>query len=365
MVLLFAVSCKEETNKYSISGKLENVEGDNFYMLREFGDSIFVDTIPINNKGEFSFSGYVDTLTVMSLYFNENTKTTFLLVDKGWKVSMQGDVLYPDLLDIKGGDVNDDLTEFKDRNKDLLKSRTDILNAAEEDFSDTTEVKDYVVELKNINFELSEIAANYIKTHPNKISSVMLTNIFFKDESSIPRLEENLSLLKGRAADFVLTSELKTFASKVKMSAVGAHAPYFSLPNMKDKNVTLSEYRGKYLLLLFASTTCEVCYDEKDDAVEVYNTLKKEKKNIDFISIVKDIEQTPIPKNIADTIKWTILPVNGGWGAKPFENYYIREIPYNILISPHGTILERDIPIKALPKKLEELPNNTIDKNKK
>lgn len=363
-VALLLVSCEKKTDEYKISGKLENVEGDSFYMLREFGDSIFVDTIPINNKGEFTFTGQVDTLTIMSLYFNENTKATFLVVDKGWNVDLQGDVSYPDLLDIKGGDVNDELTEFKNKNKELLKSRADILNSAEDEISDSTVVKDYVVELKNINFELSEIAAGYVKANPNKISSVMLINIFFKDESSIPRLEESLALLRGRAADFSLTGELKDFANKVKASAVGSFAPYFSLKNMKGKNVALSEYREKYVLLMFASTTCEVCKEEKSDAIKVYNKLRKDKKNIEFISIVKDIEQVPIPKNIADSVKWTILPVNGGWAAKTFENYYIREIPYNILISPTGSILERDVPISAVSQKLELLPNNTVTKKK-
>jgi len=359
-------SCSKDTDEFEISGTLENVSGEYFYMSHESGDSLIIDTIPIKKDGKFSYRGKVDTITVMSLYFNENTKNTFILVDKKWNVKLKGDMQYPDLIEIKGGDVNDDLTDFKTKNKDLLKSRADILKEAEKRnrTNDSLPVKDYVVELKNINFELANVAENYIKANPNKIASVMLINTFFKNESSIPRLDESLGLLRGKAIDFPLTAELKQFRDKVKLSAVGSYAPHFTLKNLKDKTVQLLDFRGKYLLLSFAATTCEVCKNEKKDAVKVYNELKKQKKNIEFVTVVKDIEQIPISKNISDSVKWDIAPVDGGWGAKVFDTYYIREIPYNILISPTGYIIDRDIHILSLPAKLDEVTAET-DKNKK
>lgn len=363
LLVAIVTSCSKNPKEFEIKGELDNVEGDHFFMSHEVGDSVFIDTVAINTKGKFSFRGEIDTLTEFSLYFNKNTKSTFVLADKGWKVELKGDVLFPDLIDVKGGDVNDDLTGFKEKNKALLKSRANILNTAEKNIKneDSLIVKDYVVELKNINFELSNIAAAYVKANPDKIASVMLINTFFKDETSIPRLDENLSLLKGKAVDFPLTGELKSFRDKVKLSAVNAYAPGFSLKDIKDKTVQLSDFRGKYVLLLFAATTCDVCREEKKDAINVYNELKKQKKNIEFVWIIKDSEQEPLSKNISDSVKWNIVPVKGGWAAKPFESYYIREIPYNILISPTGVILVRDLPINAVVNKMEEL---TGDKKK-
>lgn len=352
-VLLVLFSCNRKASTFEITGKLDNVSGNYFFISHEVGDSLIVDTIPVSSKGEFSFSGVVDTLTEMSLYFNQNTKVTYLLVNKGWRVEMKGDVLYPDLINIKGGDVNDDLTAFKNKNKDLLKSRADIAASV----NDSLAVKDYVVELKNINFELSNIAANYVKDNPDKIASVMLINSFFKDESSIPRLDENLALLKGKAADFPLTANLKRFRDKVKMSAVGAVAPAFSIEDTKGKKINLSDYRGEYVSLSFVSTTCKVCMAEKKDAIDVYNELKSKKYNIEFITVVKDREDVPVD-SIANALKWPVLPVSGGWSALLFDTYYIREIPYNLLISPTGIILDRDFPILVLPKKMEEYLQN-------
>lgn len=357
LIILSLASCKNDPSAYEVSGKLSNVTGEHFYLSYEKGDSVIVDTIPISAKGEFSIQGNIDTLTVMSLYFNNNTRSTFILVDKGWKVKMQGDVLLSDLLEIKGGEVNDDISSFKNKNRELLESRAKLLNLAEEKINSNDSIipKDYVGDLKNINFELSNIAEAYIQANPEKIASVMLLNIFFRNETSVPRLDENLELLKGKAVDFSITQELKAYAKKIKASAVGSTAPVFSLRDIKDKQIRIFDFKGKYVLLSFASTTCNVCIEEKASVVQVYNQLKKENRNIEFITIVKDIEQEPISKNITDSVKWHILPVKGGWAAEPFETYNIHEMPYNILISPSNHILERDIHILALPKKMEEL----------
>lgn len=357
LLVTLMVSCGRKTDQYEVSGKLENVNGTHFYVSHEMGDSIVIDTIPINAKGEFSFKGNVDTLTVMSFYFNENTKSTFVLVDKGWTVEVKGDVKFSDIIEVQGGDVNNDLTDFKNKNKSLLKSRMDILNSAEEKINenDSSNVKDYVGDLMNVNFELANVAAAYITAHPDKVASVLLLNVFFKDETSIPRLNENLLILRGKAADFPMTHDLKAYRDKVKMSAVDSKAPYFSLKNLKGKDVRLQDFNGKYILLSFVSTTCGVCREENADQVSVYDQLKKQKQNIEFITIVKDVEQEPVPKSLSDSVKWNMLPVDGGWGAQAFEDYYIRAIPYNILISPTGYIVERDVEILSVPEKLDQL----------
>lgn len=347
-------SCQDNSTEYQVSGSVENAMGDKFYISYEKGDSVFIDTINIDN-GKFSFRGEVTKPSIISLYFNENSKSTFIFVDKGWNVKIKGNLLFPDLLEIKGGDINNDLTDFKNKNKELLISRSKLL-AEEEDRSnkDSLSFKNYVLNLKNINFELSNLAEAYIQTNSEKIASVILLDLFFRDETSVSRLEENIKLLKGAAAEYPLTQELKNYAQLVKKSAIGAKAPSFSEKELGGKEVSINDFKGKYILLSFVSTTCHSCIEEKHDAVKVYEEMKKNNKNIEFVSIVKDTEQKALTSNITDSVKWHILPVSGGWSAKTFKDYRITEIPYNILISPLGTIVERNIHILALPQKFDE-----------
>ena len=350
-------SCEKKSSDFTISGELENVKGSYFFAAYELGDSLVVDTVKIDNKGEFSLTGQVDTLTIVRMYFNQNTKIPdiYLFVDKKWDVKLKGDVNYPDLIMVKGGDVNDDLTAFKTKNHDLLMNRAKILDAVSRDSSSSKDDQKYIINLKNENFELMNIAASYVESNPDKIASVVLINTFFKDETSLPRLDEALNKLRGRAETFPLTNDLKTYREKTKRTTVGSYAPNFTIEDTDDKKTSLSQFRGKYLLLSFVSTTCDICDFQLKNFVKTYNTLKKDKIDINFLSVVIDTEEQPISKAVRDSVKWVILPESGSWSSKTFELYNIREVPYNILIDPQGKIVEKDIFIDAIPDKISEL----------
>lgn len=370
-ILLIVFSCgKNNPNGFEIKGKLYNIEGNSFFVSHERGDSVIIDTVQIDKEGLFTFDGSVDTLTTYCLYLNQKTKNPsflYVFVDKGLKVEIKGDATLPDLIEVTGGEINDDLTAFKKNNHDLLKTRAETLNAALNDTSvvDKLSSEKYVMTLKNVNFELSNVAANFVKSNPGKIASVILINNFFKDETSIPRLDENLNLLKGKALDYPQTKKLREYSARVKGSAIGSQAPYFSLKDTKDKIFVSSSIRDKYVLLSFLSTTCSVCDDEKSESIALYNELTKKKEDIAFVSVVKDIEIKSIKEAYSDSLKWTLLPEYGGWAAKTFGLYNIHEIPYNILISPTGKILDRDLPLNKVTERLEELKKENAQKPKK
>lgn len=359
IAVVFAnISCSKPSDIYVVKGKLENVKDSVFFAARETGDSLHVDTIHINKKGEFSFSGTVDTLTVISLYFKESAASPYILVDKGWQVNVNGDINMPDLLTVKGGDINNDLTKFKTDNMDILKSRSKLVKLQPGTLSDSVVNKQYVLDLKNVNFELLNIASDYVKHNPNKIASVILIDNMFKNEESLERLTTALDQLKGVAYDFPLAVQLREYKNKVSKSAVGAYAPAIVLDDVSGKRTTLSSFRGKYVLLSFISTTCGVCKEIHPAMEKEYQALKKEKANIEFVSIIKDIEEEPISASERKNAKWIILPEYGGWASPVFEDYNIKELPYNILISKDGKILERNVDIFTLRDRLKDYPDS-------
>lgn len=358
-MVIISFACSQNVNEFKVSGRLDNVEAPYFFAAYEKNDTLRVDTILINDKGEFSFRGVVDTLSIVSLYFNQETASpyVYIFVDKGWDVKIKGDLLYPDLIAVNGGDVNNDLTIFKEKNKDILKSRLDILNKILDKKSETIALnseKDYGAELKRLNFELSNVAAQYVKDNPSKIASVVIISAMFKDENLIPRLDACLDLLKNEAATFPLVEELREFSAKVKKTGVGSVAPNFILKDLNGKNVSLTNYRGKYVVLAFLSTTCDACNMERKDAIDLYNNLKEKKEDIDIVTVVIDHDIAPFSPATLDSIKWTILPEYDGWASPVFELYNIQEVPYNILISPTGVILDRDFVITELPEKFQK-----------
>lgn len=89
IIILTFSSCQKESGDFSVKGKLSNISDSYFYISYEKENKPVIDTISINKNGEFSFDGYVDTLTVMSMYFNSNKRYTYILVDKGWNIEIR------------------------------------------------------------------------------------------------------------------------------------------------------------------------------------------------------------------------------------------------------------------------------------
>lgn len=370
LTLIFSFfACKKGKSTYEVNGKLNNVTDSVFFAARETHDSIFIDTIKINKKGEFSFSGNTDTLTIISLYFKSNNASPYILVDKGWKVEVNGDINLTDMIEVKGGHVNNELTAFKKTNKDLLIARKELLKSKSLKVGiqvDSTENKSDHVEVKNIEFDLNNIASEYVKNNPRKISSVILLDNFFKNEEYLERLSQGLDQLEGAAYDFPLATKLREYRDKVKKSAIGASAPSFYVEDRNGKKISLIDLRGKYLLISFLSTTCNACQELLPNLVKEYTLIQKDKKNIEMISLVIDVEE----KDIAETpemksVQWSLIPVNGGWSANIFDEYNVKEVPYMILISPEGKILERDVQIFNLNAKLNSYPNIKKEEEKK
>ncbi|GAB6010562.1 DUF4369 domain-containing protein [Viscerimonas tarda] len=350
-LLFFLPGCgKKGQTTFTIKGKLANLESPYIFIATENNDSIFIDTIRANRKGVFSYEGTVGHLTMASLFFEGKPWATSIFFDKGWNIEITGDVKRPDLIYATGGNINDDLTAVKKENIQLLNTKADLI--ARIDSASTPEMlQNYSSELKTINFELTNQGRQFIEKNPEKIASVVLIQYFFKNDISVEALDEALALLKGEAADFSLTTELKQYSEKIKSSQIGARAPAFELKN-KDKDIRLYDYRGKYLLITF-SAEC------KDDSVwtvppvitDSYDQSKDNK--LEYLSVVmlcdKPVKQAP------DSIKWKVFYDTNGWNSDIVKAYNIVDVPNNVLISPEGVILGRRLSAISLIEQINEL----------
>ena len=334
-------SCEKKTNtNFSIEGKIDNLSVDKIALIKEItSDSLVLDTISINEKGEFSYNGTVDEATMMALYIGKETAPVSMLVEPGYNVRIKGDAVQADLIEIKGGQVNDDINEFNVRNASLLQSRHRILSKNEN--LDPAE-------LRNINLQLGRSVREYVDQNPTKIASVILMNNYSINNISVEALGEDIEKLKGVAANFYMTTDLKAYYDKVKVSAVGAVAPEIELKNIRGKNVKLTDLRGKPVLLIFDlkdSPTNTVYFDKLKD------TQKALKDSVQFVSIViDDNPKSPDPHTVetAKSLKWTVLLDGKKWNSKEVKKYNVTSAPYMILISKEGLIQERGVELDSL-----------------
>ncbi len=148
--------------------------------------------------------------------------------------------------------------------------------------------------------------------------------------------------------------EFVKYVEVLKKTAVGQPAPEISLPDPNGKLVTLSSYRGKYVLVDFWAKWCGPCRKENPNLVKAYRTFKG--KDFDILGVSLDRNREDWLKAIQeDKLAWTHISDLKFWGSQAAADYNITAIPFSILVDPNGIIVAKNLRGSALSKKLTEV----------
>lgn len=128
---------------------------------------------------------------------------------------------------------------------------------------------------------------------------------------------------------------------------VGSQAPNFKLPNLDGKSVSLSDFRGKPVLLNFWATWCSPCRDEMPYLQEVYQEWSGKGVVVIAINLGEDLSKV---KGFWQSHKLS-LPVLLDIGENVAQNYDIRAIPTTFFIDKDSVI--QDKVIGAFPNKAQ------------
>lgn len=353
-LLLFSLvlfSCQKDDNKLVIEGELSNLTTPYFLASSRVSDTIRIDTVYVDEKGKFSYIQHVDTSTIFTFYFNDFNSSTIVFSDKGVnKIKLKGDAKLSDLIEIKGGRINEDLSLFKKENETLLKQRTllmkkmefetdSLLNSA----SFSILEKEETATLNSINHQLAQNVEDFIVSKPDRIASVVLINEFFKNNENPETLNRVLGYLEGDALLFPLTYKLKNYNEKLMLSSEGATMPHFKLKVNDDEYIESSDFEDKFLLISFLSSSGDASRENVQILRDTYSSL--DTIDINFLSIYIDSDSLPIKNILLDSIPWKVIVEEKSWGSDIVDALNINYLPYNILIDSEGKIITRDIPV--------------------
>ncbi|MEO9020962.1 MAG: TlpA disulfide reductase family protein [Ginsengibacter sp.] len=143
-----------------------------------------------------------------------------------------------------------------------------------------------------------------------------------------------------------------------RKTAVGAMAIEFTQNDTLGKSVSLSDFRGKYVLVDFWASWCGPCRAENPNVVKAFNEYKD--KNFTVLGVSLDQpgrKQSWLDAIHKDKLWWTQVSDLKYWGNAVAKLYGIRAIPQNLLIDPSGKIIARNIRGRELNEKLVEIFN--------
>lgn len=200
-------------------------------------------------------------------------------------------------------------------------------------------------EYEIINKMNSEALVLFISNHPQDFFSLYLLETLIDNVPDNPNLLDLYNKLSIEIRHSWLGETVSSKLDKIKKTSLGSDAPDFSLTDLNGKRFKLSDFKGKYVLLLFWSSDCPHCIDEIANLKEIYNEFGGDKFTI--IAIAQDnISRRKDWLNFVKTnnLKWINAFDERIDGKKKIAMLYnVKYIPSNFILNPKGEIIKKDI----------------------
>lgn len=341
-------------DNYTIKGKLNNATAGPIYLF-ELGEVQFVarDTAQVSQDGTFQFEGSVEEPTFYRVALDQQNGL-MLVLDKG-VIKLEADAK-----DINGTakvegsedtkifiELNQVVNETRQKQADLEQRFNKAMQEGKTEEAEAVR-QEYAVMQRQVK--------DFIAKHPNSVvaafgtaSLIDPTNDFAFADSMATLFNQNLPNSKYTA---LLNERLEPF----KSTAIGQLAPNISLPTPEGGSKSLSDLRGKYVLIDFWASWCGPCRKENPNVVRMYNAYKDKGAGFEIFGVSLDQSRDKWLQAIEkDQLTWPHVSDLKGWESQAAQLYNITAIPQTVLVDPEGKIIAKGLRGEELEQKLASL----------
>ena len=195
----------------------------------------------------------------------------------------------------------------------------------------------------------------FIKKHPASFAALhALTGASNSLEPA--KLEELYNQLTPVWKGSTASKNLAARINATKALAIGKIAPDFVQPDTLGNNVSLKDFRGRYVLIDFWASWCGPCRAENPNVVSAYNKYKDKGFTVLGVSLDREgAKDKWIDAIHKDNLTWTHVSDLKFWDNAVAKQYGIQAIPQNFLLDKEGRIMAANIKGDEFLKKLEEI----------
>jgi len=355
IALFFMLSACTSKPGYQLSGIINGLTSGDIVLLEQRIDKKYVkiDSV-ISPDGTFEFTGSVEIPDVYyitvpgkrskSLIFLENSQMGFTAhADSLWKPVLTGSAVHDEYKTLQAS-----LTEIYGKARELYASYREADQAGDEE-----KVIKIEKEIEAVNEKAEEFQRTYLDENPASfIAPYIVQNLHYQKEAD--EIEALIAKLDPSLNESSLLGSLTRKVEALKKVAVGMPAPEFTQNDSMGKPVSLSSFRGKYLLIDFWAAWCPPCRAENPNVVKAYE--KYHDKGFEVLGVSLDRTRDAWMKAVKDDgLTWTQVSDLKYWSNEVAALYAISSIPSNLLLDRDGVIIHKGLTGDDLHSALEAL----------
>ena len=370
-LLALIFSCRQsDTKTITVSGKLDNAPNTAVYLeLIDFESNlpVVVDSVTMKN-GVFELNANTKEESLFQVRFSEEVSgiTPVFLISDEDQIQIKGDWKEERSRQIEHSPASNRFRKLLDSLSQLQQNLYDLQGqlqfTSDEQPSGLTD--SLTIEFNKISAQFRNYIQNFSEKDESPILSLYATSMLISDtkpeelEAALNRLQKRFPKHAGVAA-FIEAQRAAGNRDKKRAEAAdrikeGANAPDVTLPDVEGKPLSISSFKGKYLLVDFWASWCGPCRDENPTVVAAFKKYKDKNFTILGISLDKD-KDSWLQAIKDDKLTWSHISDIKGWESEAATVYGIESIPFNVLLDPTGKIIATNLRGEELERKLAEL----------